>query len=206
MRVSAADQGCITRFSLQRKDCTVRMPSRWKPATFAAGAWCCDMSVMATESLALAPLLPTPLSSSLLKCCLMKSGSVEGRRADRSLAHSSLISSTIRTLFAGWPDVGMLAQNSAALMFECMFQVRWVGCMSESNTTCVLRVEGGSSAVGVSPSGDIVSGVVGVFEMEFWPSLCREPSLCSLPDYIVDDMSTVCIRYSLKVLCCSDAM
>ena len=156
---------------------------------------------MATDSLALAPRLPTLLSSSLLKCCLMKSGSVEGRKADKSFVHSSLISSTMMTLFAGWSGVGMVAQNSTAVMFECMFQVRWDGCMSESITTCVLRAEGGSSAVGVSPSGVIgVSGVVGVFEMEFWLPLCREASLCTLLGCIVDVLSRRCVWCDVKVL------
>lgn len=93
----------------------------------------------------------------------------------RSFVHSSLISSTIRTLFAGWSGVGMLAQNSAALILDFTFQIRREGCISESSTTCVVR--GGSVISVVAVTG--VSGVVGVDVswIEFWPSLCTEALL-----------------------------
>ena len=78
----------------------------------------------------------------------------------------------------------MLALNSAALVVEFTFQVRRNGCMSESNTTCVVRVGGGFSVVPVVGVGIIsVIGVVGVevFRKEFWASLCIEALLlCSL--------------------------
>jgi hypothetical protein len=118
----------------------------------------------------------------------------------RSFVHSSLISSSIRTLFAGRSGDGMLAQNSCALMFEFTFQVRWEGCMSESSTTWVVRVGGGFSIVPVVGVGIIgvigVVGVVGVeaFMMEFWLSLCKEPLLlCSLLGGII----AVSIRLSI---------
>jgi hypothetical protein len=86
----------------------------------------------------------------------------------------------------------MLAANSTALMFEFMFQVRWDGCISESNATCVVRVGGGFSVVPVVSVGTMgVIGVVGVvcaevLKKEFWPSLCREALLlCSLAGRIV---------------------
>ena len=94
----------------------------------------------------------------------------------RSFAHSSLISSTIRTHFAGWSGGGMLAQNSATLMFEFTFQVLRDGCISESNTTCVVR---GGSVLSVVVAVIGVSGVVGVEPSwtEFWPSLCKKALL-----------------------------
>jgi hypothetical protein len=76
--------------------------------------------------------------------------------------------------------------------------------MSESITTCVLRVDGGSSFVGVNTFGVVgvrvidVSGVVGVFDMEFWSSLCREALLlCSLLGCIV---AILCISYIWRIV------